>query len=85
MKKRKVRDKGKLKLSSYFKKFSDGDLVCVVRDLGVAAAFPSRITGKSGKVVGSRGKYKMIELKDGAKMKTFIIHPIHLRKLKNGN
>ena len=81
MKKRKIREKGKLRLSSYFKKFDDGDLVSVVKDAGVAAAFPLRINGKAGKVVGSRGKFKLIELKDGNKMKTFIIHPIHLKKL----
>ncbi len=78
---RRVREKGKLRLSSYFKKIEDGAKVAVVTDAGVRAAFPLRIKGMSGKVLGSRGKFKLVEIKDGDKNKTFIIHPVHLRKL----
>ncbi len=76
-----VREKGKLKLSKYFKKFGEGDDVSVVVDFGVRASFPKRIQGMCGKVVESRGKFKLIKIKDGNKLKTFIIHPAHLRKL----
>jgi len=79
--KRKIREKGKINLSAYFKKFKDGERVAVVRNLGVRAGFPQRIVGKSGKITGSRGKYKLVEIKDGGKIKTFIIHPIHLKSL----
>lgn len=78
---KKIREKGKLKLSSYFKKFDDGDHVSLVSDFGVRRTFPERLQGYSGKVAGSRGKFKLVEIKDGNKMKTFIIHPVHLRKL----
>lgn len=76
-----VREKGKLKLSSYFKKIEDGINVAIVTDVGIRASFPKRIKGMSGKVVGSRGKFKLVEIKDGDKLKTFIIHPVHLKKL----
>ena len=79
---KKIREKGKIKLSHYFKKFKDGERVAVVRDLGIKSGFPKRIIGKSGKITCSRGRYKLVEIKDGDKTKTFIIHPIHLRKLK---
>lgn len=79
--KKRVREKGKLRLSSYFKKFGDGDSVAIVIDCGVRASFPKRLRGMSGKVIGSRGDFKLIEIKDGSKLKTFIIHPAHLRKL----
>ncbi|MAH49357.1 50S ribosomal protein L21e [Candidatus Pacearchaeota archaeon] len=82
MKGKKIRRKGKLRLSSYFKKIEDGKKVSVVRELGIKAGFPKRIIGKSGKVVGVRGKCKLVELKDGNKTKTFIIHPVHLKLLK---
>jgi large subunit ribosomal protein L21e len=82
MKGKKVRKKGKLKLSDYFKKFEEGESVAIVKELGVRAAFPTRIVGKSGKIKGSRGRYQIVELKDGNKTKTFIIHPVHLKKLK---
>ncbi|MCG8687460.1 MAG: hypothetical protein MI892_21460 [Desulfobacterales bacterium] len=77
----KVREKGKLRLSSYFKKLDDGDRVALVTDYGVKRSFPERLKGYSGVVSGSRGKFKLVEIKDGNKLKTFIIHPVHLRKL----
>jgi len=82
MKGKRIRQKGKVKLSSYFKAIEDGKKVSVVRELGVRAAFPKRIIGNSGKVIGSRGRCKLVEIKDGNKTKTFIIHPVHLKLLK---
>ena len=79
---KKIREKGKLRFSNYFRKISDGARVCIVKDLGVSASFPKRIIGNSGKVTCSRGRYKLVEIKDGNKTKTFIIHPIHLKLLK---
>jgi large subunit ribosomal protein L21e len=78
---KKIREKGKLSLSSYFKKIEDGASVALVVNPGVRASFPLRLRGMSGKVAESRGKFKLVEIKDGNKKKTFIIHPVHLRKL----
>lgn len=78
---KKVREKGKLRLSRYFKQIDDGAKVAVVTDRGVRAAFPKRIQGMSGTVLESRGKFKLVKLKEGDKMKTFIMHPAHLRVL----
>ena len=78
---RRVREKGKLKLSSYFKKIDDGVNVALVTDAGVKSSFPKRLKGMSGKVIRSRGRFKLVEIKDGGKLKTFIIHPVHLKKL----
>jgi large subunit ribosomal protein L21e len=78
---KKVREKGKLRLSSYFKKLEDGDSVALVIERGVRTTFPKRLQGLSGKVTGSRGKFKIVEIKDGNKLKTYIIHPVHLKKL----
>ncbi len=79
---KKIRTKGKIPLSKYFKKYSDGDTVAIVKELGVRAAFPLRIVGKTGKIIGSRGTYKIVKLKDGNKVKMYIVHPIHLRAIK---
>lgn len=76
-----IREKGKLRLSSYFKKIEDGQRVAVVDERGVKMNFPARLRGMSGKVAGSRGKFKEVEIKDGNKAKTFIIHPVHLKVL----
>ena len=80
-KRKKIREKGKLSLSSYFKKLEDGDSVALVINKGIRTSFPKRLQGYSGKVTGSRGKFKLVEIKDGNKLKTFIIHPVHLKKL----
>jgi large subunit ribosomal protein L21e len=78
---KKVREKGKLRLSRYFKKIGDGEKVAIVTDMGVRAAFPKRIKGMSGKVLEGRGKFKLVQIKDGNKLKTFVIHPVHLKVL----
>ena len=52
---KKIREKGKIRFSSYFKKIAEGDRVCIVKDFGVSANFPKRVIGNSGKVTGSRG------------------------------
>ena len=78
---KKVRKKGKLSLSSYFKKIGIGEDVAIVVEKSFRAAFPKRIQGKSGKIIGDRGKFKIVELNDGNKKKQFIIHPVHLKKL----
>lgn len=83
-KKKKVRQRGKIRLSSYFKNFNIGDSVAVVLDSGVKSSFPRRIQGSVGKIVAESGMFKLVELKDGNKMKKFIIHPVHLKK-NNGN
>ncbi len=78
---KRIREKGKLRLSSYFKKIEDGSSVAIVSDAGIRFSHPRRINGSSGKVVESRGKFKVVEIKDGNKLKTFIVHPVHLKKL----
>ena len=78
---KRIREKGKVKLSDYFRKFSDGDRVSIVREKGITSSFPKRLQGRSGIVFGSRGNYKLIKLNDGNKEKTFIIHPVHLKKI----
>jgi len=80
-KKMKVRERGKISLSKYFKKIEEGTNVAIVKYKNVRSSFPKRLNGISGKVVGTRGRYKIIEIKDGSKIKKFIIHPVHLRRL----
>ncbi|RMD45960.1 50S ribosomal protein L21e [Candidatus Pacearchaeota archaeon] len=82
---KKIRDKGKIKLSRYFKKIKVGDIVSIVPELGVRAAFPKRLKGRSGRVIDERGSFKMVEIKDGKLVKKFLIHPVHLKVIQNGN
>jgi ribosomal protein L21E len=36
----------------------------------------------TGNVVGSKGKFKIVKIMDGNLSKEYIIHPIHLKRLK---
>lgn len=82
MRGKRIRQRGKVKLSEYFKKIADGERVTLVREPSFPGVVPKRILGRTGVVSGSRGAYKIVQINDGDKPKTYIIHPIHLRKLK---
>ena len=83
MKKRKsLREHGKIKLSEYFQEFKKGDRISVKRELSVNPKFPAKLQGRSGIVEEKRGSSYLVKINDLAKEKTYIIHPVHLRKLK---
>jgi len=82
LKQKREREKGKLKLSEYFKELKEGDRVAVIKNLSVPFNFPSRIHGKTGTVIGKKGRAFIVQLKDGNKNKKFILQASHLKKLK---
>ena len=79
-----MRDKGKVKLSKMFQKLEIGDRVCLGRDLTTKSkpAFPRRMEGRTGVIESKRGKAYVIKANDLNAKKTFIVKPIHLKKLK---
>jgi len=77
-----VREHGKIRLSNYFRKFEIGDRIGIKRELSLHPKFPKRLQGRSGSINGKRGDCYIVKIKDFNKEKTYIIHPIHLRKLK---
>jgi len=81
-KKKNIREKGKIRLSDYFRKIKDGDRVCVVDEKTLNKSFQDRIIGMSGKVIGSKGRSKIVQIDDGNLTKQYTIHPINLKKLK---
>lgn len=81
LKRKKIRTKGKIKFSRYFQKLKSGDKVSIVKELSIPSSFPDSIQGRTGVVEGKRGKSYVIEINIG-KGKRFIIHPVHLKKLK---
>ena len=82
VRKKKIREKGKLQLSKYFQELNNGDLVAIVKEPSVQAKFPERIQGRTGIVEGKRGMSYIIKIKDQEKEKKFLIAPIHLKKIK---
>ena len=83
MKKKKIREKGKIKFDKYFQEFENGERVAVVRELSIDASFPKRLQGRTGIIEGKRGKTYMIKINDLKKEKKFLIEPIHLKKMKH--
>lgn len=75
-------ERGKIRFSEYFKIFKPGDRVAVKKEQSVASSFPKRIQGRTGVVESKRGFSYVIKLKELSKDKTFIIAPIHLKRIK---
>ena len=82
MKTKEIRTKGKLKLSRYFQEFNNGDTVAIVREISVNSNFPTRLQGRTGIVEERRGKAYLVRIKDNNKEKTFLVEPVHLKKIK---
>ena len=83
LKRKNIRESGKVRLSRYFQRFNKGDEVAVKRELSLKAKFPRRLQGRTGVVVGERGKAYIVSIKDYNQEKSFIIEPIHLKKIKS--
>jgi len=81
LKRKKIRARGKISLSKYFKKLKEGDRVAIVRELSIEGSFPRKIQGRTGVIEGKRGNSYIVNLRIGDGRK-FIIHPIHLKKLE---
>ena len=64
------------------KELKKGDKVSVSKDCSVASSFPERIEGRTGEVEEMRGESAIVRLNDFEKSKRYIIHPIHLNKVK---
>lgn len=76
-----IRERGKVRLSEYFKKINNGDTVAIVTEDSIPSNYSYRVIGLTGKVIGERGMCKIIQIMHGNKKKTIIIHPIHLKVL----
>ncbi len=82
IKRKTLKNKGKIKLSRYFQDFEKGERVAVIRELALQPRFPQKLQGRTGIIEGKRGSSYILKIKDLNKEKTYIIHPAHLRRLK---
>jgi large subunit ribosomal protein L21e len=77
-----VRQKGKIALTRFFRKFSEGERVCFHAEPAYQKGmYDPRFHGKMGIVKGMKGRCYLIEFKDLKKIKTAIVHPVHLKKV----
>ncbi|HDI10127.1 MAG TPA: 50S ribosomal protein L21e [Euryarchaeota archaeon] len=75
-----VRERGMMPLSRIMREHSVGDRVAIVIDPSIHKGQPHpRFHGRTGKVIGKRGRAYIIEIYDGNKRKKIFARPEHLR------
>lgn len=77
-----MREKGKIRLSRWFQKLAEGDRVAVVRELAVPASFPEQLQGRTGAILGKRGKAYIVKMRGYHDEKIYIIEPVHLKRIQ---
>jgi large subunit ribosomal protein L21e len=79
--KKNVREKGKLPLSRLLTNYVRGEEAVIKIDPAVHKGMPhKRYHGKVAKVIGTRGKAYILEIKQRRSVKKIITTPHHLRK-----
>ncbi len=75
-------DKGKISIRKYLQKLELGDKVALtVEPAYQKGMYNPRFLGKIGTVIAKKGTCYQVEIKDINKKKSFIIHPVHLKKV----
>lgn len=82
LKRKRIKEKGKLPFTKFFQNFKEGDSVALVRYPGIKCDVPQRMQGRTGKIISARGKAYVIAVKDINMSKTYIVRPIHLKKIE---
>ena len=84
LKRKRIRERGKMSFMRYFQKFNSGDSVAIVRELGQQSpGFPKRMQGRTGKVIEKQGSAYIVEINDFKMKKRYSIRPIHLKKIES--
>lgn len=75
-------DRGKISITKYLQEFKQGETVCLKAEPAVQKGmyFP-RFHGKHGVIKSKQGKCYLVGIKDKAKEKELIVHPVHLTKI----
>ena len=81
--KKTVREKGLSTITRAIQQFTQGDLVNIDLDPGTQKGMPHhKFHGKTGKVVGQRGRAYLVDVRDGNSIKEVIVLPEHLTAQK---
>ena len=73
--------KGKLAVSGFVRTFAVGENVLLSGKPAIMdGIYFRRFHGRIGKVVGTQGSCYKVNIRDGGKMKTLIVGPVHLKK-----
>ncbi|PWR76123.1 50S ribosomal protein L21e [Methanospirillum stamsii] len=78
--KKDLRERGVLPVTRVIQKFEIGQKVHIVCEPSIQKGMPHRrFHGKTGSVIGQRGRAWLVEIRDGNKNKMVISRPQHLR------
>lgn len=78
--KKKIREKGLFPISRAIQVFDEGQMVHIKIDPSVHKGMPNpKFHGKTGKVLGQRGRAYILEVKDQNKKKEIFVCPEHLK------
>ena len=81
--KKALRRRGMAPVTTIIQSFDNGTKVHIVIDSSVQKGMPHRrFHGKTGTVIGKRGRAWILEVHDGNKLKTVISKPQHLKPQK---
>lgn len=76
------RTKGKVSIRRVLQQFKPGEKVTLAAEPAVQGGmYHPRHHGKAGYVVEQQGECVKVDVRDGNKQKTLIIHPVHLRRM----
>ena len=76
------RAKGKIRTTDFLQQLKSGDKVCLYVEPAVQKGmYHARFMGKIGTVKAKRGKCYEVDITDGNKEKTLIVHPVHLKRV----
>jgi large subunit ribosomal protein L21e len=79
---KRVRERG-LRIRRVLQEFEVGQTVHIEIDSAVQKGMPHpRFHGRTGKVIGQRGRAYLVQIRDGGKYKTLIVRPEHLKPQK---
>jgi len=75
------RERGKVPLRKFLQEFNIGEYVHIKIEPSVHMGMPHpRYHGRTGIVVGKRGRCYEVVISDGGKYKMLIVHPAHLER-----
>ena len=78
----KHRNKGKIKIRDYLQSFNEGDKIVLRIMPNVQSGIPfRRFVGLTGIVNGKQGVAYKVDVIDGKKTKSLLVHPVHMRKM----
>jgi large subunit ribosomal protein L21e len=77
-----LRQKGKPQITRYFAKYKPEEKVVLKASPAVQGGiYHMRFHGRAGIVKGIQGRCYLVNVKDGSKQKTLIVHPAHLKRM----